>query len=192
MARYERNVTEVQLNLLGSHDTPRFRTMAGRDRKAYELAVLLQATLPGAPCIYYGDEVGVEGGSDPDCRRSFPWDESTWDRAGVAWTRAVIGARHALPALRRGSFRIAGAAGDALAFARGDDAGGPSVLVVVNAGDGPIDVPVLLPELAGASLGARALPGDGDAGPVATIAADGSAGVAVPARSGRILVSLPT
>ena len=32
-------------------------------------------TLPGAPCIYYGDEVGMEGGHDPDCRRAFPWDE---------------------------------------------------------------------------------------------------------------------
>ncbi len=192
MARYERNVTEVQLNLLGSHDTPRFRTMAGRDRDAYELAVLLQATLPGAPCIYYGDEVGVEGGSDPDCRRAFPRDEGTWDPAGVAWTRAVIAARHALPALRRGSFRIVGAAGDALAFVRGADAGGAPVLVAVNAGDGPIDVPVMLPELAGASLRARPMPGGGDAGPAVTIAADGSARVAVPARRGRILVQPAT
>jgi neopullulanase len=162
--------------------------MAGRDRAAYELAALLQATLPGAPCIYYGNEVGIEGGSDPDCRRSFPWDEAAWDRAGIEWTRAVLAARHALPALRRGPFRVAGAAGDALAFVRGAAAGGAAVLVVINAGDGTVKVPVSVPELAGSTLGARALPGGSDEAPAVTIAVDGSASVSVPPRRGRILV----
>ena len=72
MGLYDRAVTEVQLNLLGSHDSPRFRTMASDDRASYHLAVLLQATLPGAPCTYYGDEVGVTGGNDPECRRGMP------------------------------------------------------------------------------------------------------------------------
>ena len=187
MMLYRRDVTEAQLNLLDSHDTPRFRTMAGRDRAAYELAALLQATLPGAPCIYYGNEVGIEGGSDPDCRRSFPWDEAAWDRAGVEWTRAVLAARHALPALRRGPFRIAGAAGDALAYVRGAAAGGAAVLVVINADDGTVNVPVSVPELAGSTLGDRALPGGTDEAPAVTIAADGSASVSVPPRRGRIL-----
>ena len=111
MDLYDRAVTEVQLNLLDSHDSPRFRTMAGRDRAAYHLAVLLQATLPGAPCTYYGDEIGVEGDHDPDCRRAFPWDEARWDRAGLEWTRASFAARHALPALRRGTFRVVGRRG---------------------------------------------------------------------------------
>ncbi len=74
MRLYERAVTEVQLNLLDSHDSPRFRTLTGRDEASWRLATLLLATLPGAPCIYYGDEVGVEGDHDPDCRRSFPRD----------------------------------------------------------------------------------------------------------------------
>ena len=43
------------------------------------LATLLQMTLPGAPCLYYGDEIGLAGGNDPDCRRAFPWDETRWD-----------------------------------------------------------------------------------------------------------------
>ena len=126
--------------------------MAGRDRAAYHLAVLLQATLPGAPCVYYGDEVGVEGGNDPDCRRAFPWDEGSWDRDGVAWTRAVLAARHALPALRRGSFRVAGSAEDAVAFLRGAVDGASPALVVVNAGEHPVAVPVRVPELAAATL----------------------------------------
>ena len=145
-------MTEVQLNLLDSHDSPRFRTMAGRDRAAYHLAVLLQATLPGAPCTYYGDEVGVEGDHDPDCRAAFPWDEARWDRDGLAWTRAAFAARHALPALRRGTFRVAGTAGrrPGVRARRGPPAATP-VLVVVNAGDGVVEVPVDAPELAGRS-----------------------------------------
>ena len=158
MALYDPAVTQVQLNLLDSHDSPRFRTMAGRDRAAYHLAVLLQATLPGAPCTYYGDEIGVEGDHDPDCRRAFPWDEARWDRAGLEWTRASFAARHALPALRRGTFRIVGAGDDALAFVRGEAAGGGAVLVVVNAGDTTAEVRVRVPELAGATLEDQPLP----------------------------------
>ena len=186
MGLYDRAITEVQLNLLDSHDSPRFRTMAGRDRASYHLAVLLQATLPGAPCTYYGDEVGVEGDNDPDCRRGFPWDEGRWDHDGLAWTRAAYAARHALPALRRGTFRVAGTAGDALAFVRGSDAGGTPVLVAVNAGEAPAGIPCVVPELAGMVLADRPLP-DGPGAGVA-VAADGTAVVPVSARSGRILV----
>ena len=185
MGLYDRAVTEVQLNLLDSHDSPRFRTMAGRDRAAFHLAVLLQATLPGAPCTYYGDEIGVEGDHDPDCRRSFPWDESRWDRGGLEWTTAAFAARHALPALRRGTFRIAGANGDALAYLRGEAAGGGAVVVVVNAGEGPAHVPAWVPEVAGATLVDQPLPGI-EPGEV-VVGGDGNVTIPVPARTGRIL-----
>jgi neopullulanase len=187
MGLYDRAVTEVQLNLLDSHDSPRYRTMAGRDRAAYHLAVLLQSTLPGAPCTYYGDEIGVEGDHDPDCRRAFPWDESRWDRDGLAWTTAAFAARHALPALRRGTFRIAGANGDALAYLRGEAAGGGAVVVVVNAGEAPAHVPAWVPEVAGATLVDQPLPGI-EAGEV-VVGDDGNVTIPVPARTGRILVA---
>lgn len=187
MGLYDRAITEVQLNLLDSHDSPRFRTMAGRDPGAWRLAVLLQATLPGAPCIYYGNEVGVEGDHDPDCRRSFPWDESTWDADGLAWTRAALAIRHATAALRRGTFRVAGSAGDAMAFVRdAGDAG--AALVAVNAGDGPAWVDVWAPELAGRLLTVLALPGV-PAGAVLVPGADGHVALEVPARSGLVAVS---
>ncbi|MEO5964606.1 MAG: glycoside hydrolase family 13 protein [Candidatus Limnocylindrales bacterium] len=188
MGLYDRAVTDVQLNLLGSHDSPRFRTMASDDRASYHLAVLLQATLPGAPCTYYGDEVGLVGGNDPECRRAFPWDEARWDEDGLAWTRAAYRARHALPALRRGSFRVAGATGAAVAFVRTIDDGsdGSNVLVVVNAGDDAADVPAFAPTLGGETLVDAPLPGCAGGFPV-TLEAGGRVTVPVPPRTGRIL-----
>src|SRR5439155_11261662 len=56
---YPREVTEVQLNLLDSHDTARFLTMAKGDETALRLATMMQMVYPGAPCIYYGNEIGM-------------------------------------------------------------------------------------------------------------------------------------
>lgn len=67
------------LNLLGSHDTPRALTEFGGDIELLQIALTTLFTLPGAPLVYYGDEVGMEGGNDPDCRRTFPWDEEAWN-----------------------------------------------------------------------------------------------------------------
>jgi len=72
---YDWQITSAQYNLLSSHDEPRFLTMVHGDTRRLRLATLFQMTFPGAPSIYYGDEVGMEGGPDPDCRRGFPWDE---------------------------------------------------------------------------------------------------------------------
>ena len=74
----------------------------GGDRAVLRWRRSLQATLPGAPCIYYGDEVGMAGGHDPDCRRAFPWDEARWDRGVCAFDagRARAAARVARPAPR--------------------------------------------------------------------------------------------
>jgi neopullulanase len=102
LALYPRPVTEVQYNLLGSHDTPRFKTLARRDSSAYRLATLFQMTYPGAPSIYYGDEIGMEGGHDPDCRRSFPWDEDQWDGELRGFVQRCIALRKEYSALRRG------------------------------------------------------------------------------------------
>ena len=68
------------MNLLGSHDLARFLHFARGDKSALRLATLFQMTFPGAPSIYYGDEIGLAGGHDPDNRRAFRWDRpETWD-----------------------------------------------------------------------------------------------------------------
>jgi cyclomaltodextrinase / maltogenic alpha-amylase / neopullulanase len=145
---YRPPATEVQLNLLGSHDTARFLTVAGRDKASLRLAMLALMTLPGAPCIYYGDEIGMEGRHDPDCRRAFTWSESTWDKDLRAFIRAATRLRHAQPVLRRGDFATLAAEGDAVAYARSME-GMPTVVVALNAGT---DAAVLSFGLHGASL----------------------------------------
>jgi neopullulanase len=138
LAAYAPETNAVQLNLLDSHDTPRVLSLLGGDREALELAVLLQATLPGAPCVYYGDEVGVSGGIDPDSRRSMPWDEAHWDHELLDSTRAAFAVRHAEPSLRADSVAITSATGAALAFRR--DGSGGALAVALNAGDEAVEL----------------------------------------------------
>lgn len=134
-AMYDPSVVAVQLNLLGSHDTPRLRSVVGDDLAAVRLATLLQMTLPGAPCIYYGDEIGLRGGIDPDCRAAFPWNDAHWDIGLRDTVRALVQLRRAEAALRDGPLRIAGADGHAIAIERG--AGDRRFVVAVNAGEAP-------------------------------------------------------
>lgn len=121
------------LSLLGSHDTPRVRTLCRGDAERTIIAVTLQMTLPGTPMVYYGDEIGMEGENDPDCRRPMIWDERRWHPGISAATRRLITLRHAHPALRDGDLRPLRIFNGVYAYARsyGDD----TVLVVVNPRD---------------------------------------------------------
>jgi neopullulanase len=132
MNLYDPAITAVQFNLLGSHDAPRLLTLLRRDRAAARVAMLLQLVLPGAPCIYYGDELAMEGGNDPDCRRAYPAEPDAGDRDMRAFVRAMIAARRANTSLRRGSVRALAAEGHCLVLLR--EADGQRALVIVNAG----------------------------------------------------------
>jgi cyclomaltodextrinase / maltogenic alpha-amylase / neopullulanase len=147
VTRYPRAIVDVQLNLLGSHDTPRLARVVRGDADAVALALLLLFTLPGAPCVYYGDEIGLDGGHDPACREAMPWDRpGAWDRARLAWVRSLAALRHAHPALRSGDFEIAYAHRGVVAVRRrlGDE----DLLVVVNQRDGDAHARVPVPGLA--------------------------------------------
>ncbi|MBC7097655.1 hypothetical protein H5T52_00790, partial [Candidatus Bipolaricaulota bacterium] len=120
-------------NLAGSHDVPRFLTLCGGDRRRLILAYAFLFTYIGAPAIYYGDEVGLEGGEDPDCRRPFPWEEEQWDRDLLETVRKLARIRQASWALRRGDFRMVEARGRLLSFLRRWE--GEEAFVVLNAGD---------------------------------------------------------
>jgi neopullulanase len=144
MTAYDPAVVAVQLNLIGSHDTPRALTVLGGDRAALGLATVLQATLPGAPCIYYGDEIAMAGDHDPDNRRAYPADPGAGDQTMRALVRAVMTARHEHVALRRGSLRVLSASGAALAYLR--EADGQRAIVAVNAGPAAISLAVPRPD----------------------------------------------
>ena len=134
LERYPRAIVQAQLNLLGSHDTPRAKTVLLDDDAALRLAYLLLFTLPGAPCVYYGDEIGLAGGHDPACRNAVPWDdEDAWDRALLARLGRLAALRRERPALRRGGTAVLAATGDVLVYGR--DLEGGRLLVAMNAGD---------------------------------------------------------
>ncbi len=116
---YPWSVTSVMLNLLSSHDMARFLTLARGDLSALRLATLFQMTYPGAPSIYYGDEIGMAGGHDPFNRGAFPWYAGdTWDRTLLHDFQRLITLRKTYDALRRGAFTFLYASRDVIAYAR--------------------------------------------------------------------------
>ena len=144
LAKYRPEVVHAQLNVLGSHDTPRLMTLARGDLATVKLLWLFVMTWPGAPCIYYGDEIGMAGGPDPDCRRCFPWDEREWNRDLRDYIRRLIAWRKALPALRRGETRILLALPRQNVYAHGRGKGAEAVVAVLNACETPhtFDIPL--------------------------------------------------
>jgi glycosidase len=72
-------VNDMMFNLLDSHDTERFLTNAGGDERKLILALCVMFFFTGIPCVYYGTEIGIAGGYDPDSRRCFDWEQSHWN-----------------------------------------------------------------------------------------------------------------
>ena len=132
LRRHPWSATISQLNLLDSHDTARFITMARHDESALRLAMLFQMTFPGAPCVYYGDEIGMSGGiTVEEARGGFVWDESKWNVALRDHLKRCIALRHSYPALRTGGYGALFAHDGVYAFGRQRDS--QVVLVALNA-----------------------------------------------------------
>jgi len=128
---YPPDITASQLNLLDSHDMPRFLSCVSGDRDSLKLAWLFMFTMSGAPCLFYGDEVGVDGGHDPECRKSFPWDESKWDRDLLKYAKSCIALRKEHDALRRGEYKRIFTEDHVFAYSRIHASG--NVMVAFNA-----------------------------------------------------------
>lgn len=108
----------AQINLLDSHDTMRMLTMLGGNLNKMQLAITLLCAFPGVPCIYYGDEIGLEGGRDPDCRRCFDWHRPHWQQDLWQHTRAMIALRRQRQEWQEGAWLPLAVQGEAFAFAR--------------------------------------------------------------------------
>ena len=140
LENYPRRAQLLSLNILGTHDTPRIITVlgapcdlwdGGRERRAdyalppdryaaarglLKLGAFLQYTFIGMPCVYYGDEIGLEGGEDPFNRRTFQWGNS--DRELVRWYRRLGELRRELEPLRTGELRFVDAEGPVICYLR--------------------------------------------------------------------------
>ena len=148
---YPPQVTRLLMNHIGTHDTERALTAlggesgAGHDRawqachslseseretavRRLKSAAVLQYCLPGVPCVYYGDEAGMEGYGDPFCRRTYPWGHEDADLQ--AWYRDLGAMRKAAPVLREGRYVPIESPEDVVAFARED--GKDALLCIVN------------------------------------------------------------
>jgi glycosidase len=132
LAAYDWNVQLAQMNLLDSHDTSRAITLAGGDVRSLELAALLLFTYPGAPTIYYGTEIGLDGGlPDKWARKTFPWhDASRWNHELRSLYQRLVALRKAQPALRTGTYQTVAATPASYVFER--RSGDTTMTIAVN------------------------------------------------------------
>lgn len=99
---YPEPMLRASWNLLGSHDTERFITACQGDGKKAGLGAVFNLTWLGTPLLYYGEEIGMEGADDPDCRRPMLWERDRWDLDLYDLYRTLIRLRKRETALRRG------------------------------------------------------------------------------------------
>ena len=180
---YDPDVVAVQLNLLSSHDTPRALTVLGGDAAAMRMAILLQCMLPGAPCVYYGDEIGMIGANDPANRAAFKWDGAHWDHEMLDFVRAVLAHRAAERATRHGATTAIGAFGPAMAIERRLD--DERLILALNPGEHATELEVTVEDVEAGWLSTVALPG-GELLEAVQVSRS-RAHVPIPARTGRLL-----
>lgn len=133
--KYDWEIVTAQMNIMSSHDTPRLFSLMKGDVRRTSLALAMLYTLPGVPTVYYGDEIGLAGGHDPDNRRGMPWDESKWKNDIKNTVERMAQLRSQLPSLRHGKYQRLYAQDGRLAFAR--ILGEESIIVTINASSQP-------------------------------------------------------
>lgn len=104
LAEYYNEVNEAMYNLIDSHDTKRFLRECNENKRIFKLAVAFQILFCGSPAIYYGDEVGMTGDNDPDCRGAMIWDETKQDKDILEWYKRIIRIRKDNISVKRGDF----------------------------------------------------------------------------------------
>ena len=130
---YDWEINYAQMNMIDSHDMPRALWLVYDNKPAHRLIVLCQMTLPGSPCVYYGDEIGMSAGTDPFCREAFPWEKpESWDASLREFYGQMIALRNSHPALRTGDFGFILAEGKVAAYRR--RLGNEEIVVAFNAG----------------------------------------------------------
>lgn len=183
-ALYDWEINFAQLNLLDSHDTPRALWHLGGDESALRLCTLFQMTMPGAPCIYYGDEIGLTGGREPLSRGAFPWDDqSQWNTDLRTFFKQAIALRNQYPVLRTGSFRPVYVQGDVYAFVR--QLNDQLAVVAFNANKQPVTIDISMENIGADGQYFNAVWGEGSY----TLNQNTLPGVLIPSRQAAVLIS---
>ncbi len=162
---YPEQVNFALLNLLGSHDTERLRTVCAGNEQREKLGVLFQMTYPGAPMVYYGDEIGMEGGKDPACRGTMVWDKKKQRAELLEWYKAMIALRRAHALWRQGSYETLRADDEQKVFIFARKDGASRGVVVLNAGPLPARVALPLSAVGGSGMWRVVHPMGSDLGP---------------------------
>lgn len=136
--RYKKNVQQVQMNLLDSHDVPRFLSLAGGDIRKLKLAVLFMMTHIGIPTVYYGDEKGMDGLKEDDYRRPMLWRDTDASRELTDFYRKLISIRKKNMDQMMGEYRTIDTdlAGNTLVYSR--VANGKKLFVILNNSEFPV------------------------------------------------------
>ncbi|WP_372662430.1 glycoside hydrolase family 13 protein [Cohnella sp.] len=131
---YPRESLLASTNLLDSHDTTRVLNEFSGNKDKVKLAAMIQMTWPGVPMIYYGDEVGLAGGADPDNRRTYPWADlgGNPDTSMLQHYKALISIRKTYSVLRTGSLKMKYVSGDVVVVGREDASTNPDALTAYN------------------------------------------------------------
>ena len=135
LTRYKDPAMLAQLNLLDSHDVSRFLTECSGDQARMRQAVVFQMTFPGMPCVFYGDELGLTGATEPEYRQAMPWGK---DHRLRALYRELIALRRTHPALRRGRFQVEYAQNETLIYVLEDAS--ERIAVLFNRWGAAVDV----------------------------------------------------
>jgi neopullulanase len=144
LGKYHKNIVRSQYNLLDSHDVARFLSVAKGDRRILRLAYLFIFTYIGAPAIYYGTEIGMEGKRDPDNRRAMNWDRSAWDMETFEFFKKIIAIRNNNPCLRDGDFTSIFADDKTNVYAYLRTLNNEKIIVIINNSESifPTEVPI--------------------------------------------------
>jgi glycosidase len=102
---YPMENVQAMYNLLGSHDVDRLWNSLEGNLNRLKLAFVMLFAFPGIPAVYYGDETGITGGKDPDCRKVFAWQPQIWNQELREWVKKLIATRKSLEALKRGDYQ---------------------------------------------------------------------------------------
>lgn len=143
---YVPQVSRNMLNLLSSHDTARFLTVCNNNQDLHRLATTVQFTWVGAPSIYYGEELGMEGGNDPDNRRGMRWDLNTPDNTMLRYYKRLIALRNASVALQAGEPTILKTDDNAQTLAYARTLNNETAIIALNRSDRMQTIEITLPK----------------------------------------------